>query len=181
MKNAKTDLILRAGMGLLSIALVYVIYVGIHERIVVAGDDAPGFTVKVDSGQTVSVPKFPGKVLVLNFWASWCPPCVQETPSLSQFAADYQGKGVTVLGISVDKDEKAYTAFLQKFRPAFLTVRENKIHEDYGTYMYPETYIIDAKGRVLKKIVEPQDWPGNPARFSDWTDPALAKYFDSLL
>ena len=90
-------------------------------------------------------------MLVLNFWASWCPPCVQETPSLSQFAAAYKDKGVVVLGISVDKDEKAYHAFLQRFRPAFLTVREFEIHEDYGTFMYPETYIINAKGHVSEK------------------------------
>ena len=61
---------------------------------------------------------------MLNFWATWCPPCVQETPSLSQFAAAYANKGVVVLGVSVDKDEKAYNAFLQKFNPNFLTARE---------------------------------------------------------
>lgn len=181
MRTAQTDRLLRAAMGLLIVALVFVISSAIHERIVVAGDDAPGFSVKVDTGQTVAVPNFGGKVLVLNFWASWCPPCVQETPSLSQFAAAYKDKGVVVLGISVDRDEKAYRGFLQRFNPAFLTVREETIHEDYGTFMYPETYIINAQGRVLKKIVEPGDWPGNPNRFSDWTDPQLAKYIESLL
>jgi len=181
MPNAKTDRLLRVAMGLLMIALVYVIYIAIHERIVVAGDDAPEFSVKADSGQIVSLPNFGGKVLVLNFWATWCPPCVQETPTLSQFAAAYKNKGVVVLGISVDKDEKAYRAFLQRFSPAFLTVRDDTIHEEYGTFMYPETYIINSQGRVLKKIVEPGDWPGNPQRFSDWTDPQLAKYIDSLL
>jgi cytochrome c biogenesis protein CcmG, thiol:disulfide interchange protein DsbE len=181
MKSAKTDRLLRAGMGLLMVLLVYVIYAAIHERIVVAGDEAPEFTVRTDSGRAISVPNFGGKVLVLNFWASWCPPCVQETPSLSAFAAAYADKGVIVLGISVDKDEKAYKGFLQKFQPAFQTVREFDVHEQYGTFMYPETYIIDAKGRVLKKIVDVGDWPGSPGRFSDWTDPQLAKYIDSLL
>ena len=75
-------------MGLLMVVLVYVIYAAIHERVVVAGDDAPEFTVRTENGRTVSLPNFGGKVLVLNFWASWCPPCVQETPSLSAFAAD---------------------------------------------------------------------------------------------
>src|SRR4051795_12137982 len=163
MKNVKTDRIIRASMALLTVALVYVIYIAMHERIVVAGDDAPGFTVKTDSGQTVSLPNFKGKVLVLNFWASWCPPCVQETPSLSAFAAAYANRGVVVLGISVDKDEKAYRAFLQKFRPNFLTVRESQIHEEYGTFIYPETYIIDSQGKVLRKIVDVADWPGNPS------------------
>jgi len=181
MKSAKTDRLLRAGMGLLMVALVYVIYAAIHERVVVAGDKAPEFSVRAENGRTVALPDFGGKVLVLNFWASWCPPCVQETPSLSQFAAAYANKGVVVLGISVDKDEKAYRAFLQKFRPNFLTVRESDIHEEYGTFMYPETYIIDSHGRVVKKIVEASDWPGDPARFSDWTDPQFTRYIDSLL
>lgn len=181
MKSANTDRILRAGMLLLTAALVYVIYAAIHERVVVAGDKAPEFSVRTDSGRTVSLPDFGGKVLVLNFWASWCPPCVQETPTLSRFAAAYANRGVVVLGISVDKNEAAYRGFLQKFRPNFQTVRESDIHERYGTFMYPETYIINAQGRVVKKIVEVSDWPGDPARFEDWTDPQFGKYIDSLL
>jgi len=181
MKSAKTDRLLRAAMGLLMVGLIYIIYAAIHEHVVVAGDDAPEFTVRTESDRTVSIPNFGGKVLVLNFWASWCPPCVQETPSLSAFAAAYANKGVVVLGISVDKDEKAYRGFLQKFQPAFQTARDLTIHEDYGTFMYPETYIIDAHGRVLKKIVDVADWPGSPDRFSDWTDPKFGQYINSLL
>src|SRR5690242_16848402 len=93
MKSAKTDRILRAAMVLLTVTLVYVIYAAIHERVVVAGDKAPEFSVRAENGRTVGLPDFGGKVLVLNFWASWCPPCVQETPTLSQFAARYSNKG----------------------------------------------------------------------------------------
>ncbi|HXS96725.1 MAG TPA: TlpA disulfide reductase family protein [Candidatus Limnocylindrales bacterium] len=171
MQSVKVDRVLRAGVVLLAAALIFVLYAAIHERVVVAGDSAPDFSIATDSGRTVSLPNFGGKVLVLNFWASWCPPCVQETPSLSRFAQAYAPKGVVVLALSVDKDAKAYSAFLQKYRPAFLTARDSKLHEDFGTYMYPETYIIDAKGRVLKKIAEG----------ADWTDPSLTQYFDSLL
>jgi cytochrome c biogenesis protein CcmG/thiol:disulfide interchange protein DsbE len=171
MQSVKTETILRAAISLLVAALVFVIYAGIHERVVVAGDTAPEFTITADNGRTVSVPGFGGKLLILNFWASWCPPCVQETPSLSQFAQTYAGKGVVVMGVSVDKDEKAYRAFLQRFNPAFLTVRDFKIHEDYGTFMYPETYIIDAQGRVLKKLAEPEDWMA----------PRITQYIDSVL
>uniref|UniRef100_Q028J9 Redoxin domain protein n=1 Tax=Solibacter usitatus (strain Ellin6076) TaxID=234267 RepID=Q028J9_SOLUE len=156
---------------LLSVVLVFFIYSGIHERVVVAGDSAPEFTIHTDNGRTVTLPNFGGKLLVLNFWATWCPPCVQETPSLSQFAATYAGKGVVVLGVSVDRDEKAYRAFLQKFNPAFLTAREGKLHEDYGTFMYPETYIIDSKGKVLEKLAEP----------ADWMDPKMTQLIDRLL
>ena len=171
MQSVKTETLLRGGIGVLVVALVFVIYAGIHERIVVAGDTAPEFTIKADNGRTVSLPNFGGKLLVLNFWATWCPPCVQETPSLSRFAEAYAGKGVVVMGVSVDKDEKAYKAFLQRFNPAFLTARDSKIHEDYGTFMYPETYIIDTKGRVLKKIAEP----------ADWMNPELTREIDSML
>src|SRR6476661_4502801 len=108
MKNTRTDTLLRAGIGLLLVALIVAIYAGIHERIVIAGDNAPGFTIKADNGRTVTLPNFGGKILVLNFWATWCPPCVQETPSLSRLAAEYADKGVVVLAVSVDRDEKAY-------------------------------------------------------------------------
>jgi cytochrome c biogenesis protein CcmG/thiol:disulfide interchange protein DsbE len=171
MQSVKIDRFLRVGLGLLLVAFVYVIYAAIHERIVLAGDTAPDFTITTDSGRTVSVPNFGGKVLVLNFWASWCPPCVQETPSLNQFTMQFANRGVVVLGVSVDKDEKAYRAFLQKFSPTFLTVRDSKIHEDYGTFMYPETYFIDSHGKVLKKIAEGVDW----------NDPQLQHYVSSLL
>jgi cytochrome c biogenesis protein CcmG/thiol:disulfide interchange protein DsbE len=171
MQRAKVDRILRVSLGLLTVAFVYVIYVAIYERVVVAGDSAPNFRVKTDTGRTISVDNFGGKLLVLNFWASWCPPCVEETPSLSRFAQDYANKGVVVLGLSVDRDEKAYRDFMQKFKPAFLTARDSKVHEDYGTFMYPETYIIDAKGKVLKKIAEP----------ADWMAPGVTQYIDSLL
>jgi cytochrome c biogenesis protein CcmG/thiol:disulfide interchange protein DsbE len=171
MQNAKTDRLLRAAIVLLSVVLVFFIYSGIHERVVVAGDSAPEFTIRADNGRTVSLPNFGGKLLILNFWATWCPPCVQETPSLSQFAAAYAPKGVVVLGVSVDKDEKAYRAFLQKYSPVFLTARESKLHEDYGTFMYPETYIIDPKGKVLQKLAEP----------ADWMDPKMTQLIDSLL
>jgi peroxiredoxin len=171
MKKARTDSLLRAGIGLLMVALLVAIYAGIHERIVIAGDTAPEFTIKTDDGRTVGLPNFGGKVLVLNFWAAWCGPCRDEAPSLSRFAAEYARKGVVVLGVSVDKDAKAYAAFLQRFRPAFLTARDSQIHADYGTFMYPETYIIDTQGKVLKKIAEP----------IDWTTPEVTRYIDSLL
>ena len=171
MKNSRTDTLLRAGIGLMLVALIVAIYAGIHERVVIAGDTAPGFTIKADSGRTVTLPNFGGKLLVLNFWATWCPPCVQETPSLSRFAAEYASKGVVVLGVSVDRDPNAYQAFLQKYRPAFLTARDSELHADYGTFMYPETYIIDAQGKVLKKLAEP----------ADWMAPDVTQYINSLL
>ena len=78
---------------------------------------------------------------------------------------------VVVLAVSVDHDDKAYRKFLEKYKPAFLTARENKVHAEYGTFMYPETYIIDSQGKVLKKFAEAVDW----------LDPGVTQYIDSLL
>jgi thiol-disulfide isomerase/thioredoxin len=171
MQRTKVDRLIRIAICALTVALVYFIYSAIHERVVIAGDSAPTFTVTADNGASISVPNFSGKLLVLNFWASWCPPCVEETPSLSQLARDFGPKGLVVLAVSVDHDEKAYRAFLQKFQPAFLTARDLKLHEEYGTYMYPETYIIAPDGKVLQKFAEG----------ADWTDPKMTQYIASLL
>jgi thiol-disulfide isomerase/thioredoxin len=171
MPHKVTDLFLKIAIAGLLAVLVYAIYDGMHERVIVQGDSAPAFTVVADSGATIGVPNFGGKVLVLNFWATWCPPCVEETPSLSQFAAQFKDKGVVVLALSVDRDEKVYRAFLNKYKPAFLTARDFTVHADYGTFMYPETYIIDARGKVQMKIPEG----------ADWNDPRLAQFVGSLL
>jgi len=132
---------------------------------------APNLELSDQAGKTQKIAGLRGSIAVVNFWATWCGPCIQETPSLSQFATTYAPKGVVVLGISVDKDENAYRAFLQRLKPTFLYTREFKLHEDYGTYMYPETYIIDAKGKVLQKLAEP----------ADWMDPRMTQLIDSLL
>lgn len=171
MQSVKTDRFLRVAIGILAIALVYVLYGAIHEHVVVAGDKAPDFTITTDDGRAVSVPNFGGKLLVLNFWASWCGPCVEETPSLSAFSDEYRNKGVVVLGVSVDQDPNAYQKFVERFRPAFLVARDRKIHEDFGTFIYPETYIIDSSGRVLKKYAEAVNW----------MNPETTSYINSLL
>lgn len=171
MQSVKTDSFLRVAIGVLAIALVYVLYGAIHEHVVVAGDKAPDFTINTDDGRAVSVPNFGGKLLVLNFWASWCGPCVEETPSLSAFSEEYRNKGVVVLGVSVDQDPNAYQKFVERFHPAFLVARDRKIHEDFGTFIYPETYIIDSNGRVLKKYAEAVNW----------MNPETTSYINSLL
>ncbi|MFZ0922372.1 MAG: TlpA disulfide reductase family protein, partial [Candidatus Acidiferrales bacterium] len=82
-------------------------------------------------------------------------------------------KGGTILGISVDDDPQAYAQFVQSYGLDFPTYRDpsKKIAEQYGTYMYPETYIIDRRGRIARKIVGGQDW----------TSPQMTAYLDSLL
>ena len=94
-------------------------------------------------------------------------------PSLDQFARQFAGKGVTVLAISVDTNQQKYRELLNRAKPAFLTARDPgaDIAASYGTFLYPETYIIDQSGTVLYK----------EANARDWSDPAFLNYFQSLL
>lgn len=162
MKEATIDKALQAVIGLLVVVLVAVVADALRERVIDKGDDAPRFSVRTDSGVTITNKDFGGKVLVVNFWATWCPPCVEELPSLNEFQRRLGDEGVVVLGISVDDDEAVYRGFLEKHGVSFLTVRdpEAKISADFGTYRYPETYIIDAGGKVRQKIIGPTDWSG---------------------
>ena len=91
-----------------------------------------------------------GKVVVLNFWATWCPPCVEETPSLNLLQQWIAPNGGVVLGVSLDEDQSAYENFLPSNNVGFPTYRDpsKQIAISYGTTMYPETYVIDRQGRI---------------------------------
>ena len=119
---------------------------------------APEFSVQ-DSGRTVALKDLRGKVVVLNFWATWCPPCVEELPSLVAMQAQMRDQ-VTVFAVSVDEDEEAYRQFLVDHRVDLLTVRDpsQKSNRLYGTVKFPESYIIDPAGIVRRKYVGPVDW-----------------------
>ena len=123
------------------------------------GDAARDFSVQ-DSDRKVSLNQFRGQVLVLNFWATWCPPCVEELPSLMSMQERTRAKGVVVLGISIDVDDNAYHRFLQQRNVNFLTVRDpdQKVAGMYGTSGWPETYVIDRRGKLRRKFVGPVDW-----------------------
>jgi peroxiredoxin len=160
MQSVKIDRLLKAGIGVLAAILVFVIYVSIHERIVDVGDSAPDFRITADNGRTITTANFGGRLLVLNFWATWCQPCVEEVPSLDQFAKEMAGSGVVVLGVSMDTNPKLYHDFLSRSRVSFMTARdpEARISTDYGTFKYPESYIIDSKGKVVQKIIGATNW-----------------------
>jgi cytochrome c biogenesis protein CcmG, thiol:disulfide interchange protein DsbE len=123
------------------------------------GTAAPDFVIQ-DGTQKVTLSEFRGKVVVLNFWATWCPPCVEEMPSLVQLQHRMADKGVQVVGVSVDVDEDGYRRFLSNHKIDFLTIRDpdQKANSLYGTFKFPETYIIDRDGVFRSKFVGPVDW-----------------------
>ena len=121
------------------------------------GQRAPGFTV-TDSDRKISLDAFRGKVVVLNFWATWCPPCIEELPTL--IAMQRRLPNVVVLAVSTDEDATAYRQFVTDNHIDLLTVRDGakKSSAMYGTFRYPETYIIDQDGVLRRKFIGAQNW-----------------------
>jgi peroxiredoxin len=171
MKN-KADLALKIALGVLVAALAGVIVSSLRQRVVEVGDRAPNFHITTDQGKEISLKDFGGKVLVLNFWAAWCEPCVEETPSLNEFTRATADSGVVVLGVSVDRNQKLYEQFKRRFQIAFQTSRDpdENLSSSFGTFKYPETYIIDRQGVVRQKIISNRDW----------TDPAIVSFVKAL-
>ena len=123
------------------------------------GSPAPDFTVQ-DSERKVTLSELRGKVVVLNFWASWCPPCIEETPSLLEMQHKLRDHGVTVLAVSIDDSDDAYHKFLTNYRVDLLTVRDAQKASNamYGTFKFPETYVIDRNGVMRRKFIGAVDW-----------------------
>ena len=123
------------------------------------GTSAPDFTVQ-DADRKVSLHDYRGQIVVLNFWATWCPPCIEEMPSLLQLNQRFKNKGVVVLAVSTDDDDAAYHQFLKDHHVDLLTVRDDakKSNTLYGTFKFPETYIIDRQGIVRRKFIGAVEW-----------------------
>jgi cytochrome c biogenesis protein CcmG, thiol:disulfide interchange protein DsbE len=134
------------------------------------GSPAPDFTVK-DSDRTVALRDLRGKIVVLNFWAAHCDPCVEEMPSLGQLQRR-MGNKIVVLGVGVDTTDNDYHSFLRDHNIDFLTVRDadKSSYLLYGATGYPETTIIDSAGTVRRKFVGP----------INWTNPEIIEYLNRL-
>jgi peroxiredoxin len=147
--------------GALAVALILLALSGCYSgtRPSRIGMAAPDFTLH-NSDRTVTLSQFKGQVLVLNFWATYCAPCVEELPSLVQMQQHMKARGVTVLAVSIDEDENSYRRFLRDHNVTLLSVRdpEQKSNGLYGTSKIPETYIIDRNGVVRRKFIGAVDW-----------------------
>ena len=133
------------------------------------GHPAPEFVVS-DGTNTVDLDKLHGQVVILNLWASYCAPCVQELPSL--LALHEKMPQVAVVAVSTDQDDAVYRKFLDRHHVTLTTVRDEtgRVNQLYGTQLIPETYIIDRNGTIRRKFISAQDW----------TSPEIIGYLQKL-
>ena len=138
----------------------------------VIGQTTPDFQLMDLEGRRIQLSAYRGKIVVLNFWATWCAPCVEEMPSLNRFQETFAPQGVVVLAVSVDEDQQALRKFAADYQLKMVIARDpdRRVSVGYQTFKYPETFILDRQGRLVRKLIGA----------ADWADPNLASFFKSL-
>ncbi|MCP4692281.1 MAG: TlpA family protein disulfide reductase [Desulfobacterales bacterium] len=128
---------------------------------VAVGSVAPDFTLPTLDGKMVRLHEKRGSVVFINTWASWCPPCVEEMPSIQKLYKALAGEKFEVLAVSIDEDgAKAVAPFMKKHGLTFpaLTDPTASIKKTYGLTGVPESFIIDKNGVIVMKFKGPTDW-----------------------
>ncbi|MCL5005546.1 MAG: TlpA family protein disulfide reductase [Acidobacteria bacterium] len=159
-------------VGLAGVVILWLVLRPHSHGPVVLGDSAPAFTLPRLPSGNLSLRDFRGKVVILNFWATWCPPCVMETPSLEKFYSELKSDGVSVIGVSVDQSGQQLRQFVKEYHLTYPIARDPNaaLAHRYGTYKFPETYIIGRDGHVAEKIIGT----------TDWVDPRMIAFVKSL-
>ncbi|WML60508.1 redoxin domain-containing protein [Neobacillus sp. PS2-9] len=126
------------------------------------GNKAPNFGLKTLDGQEVKLSDMVGKKVILNFWATWCPPCKAEMPHMQEFYEKQKNNQVTILAVNLTTSEKSSDnigAFVKDYGLTFPIVldSEGQVGQTYQDVTIPTSYIIDTKGVIRKKIVGPMD------------------------
>lgn len=153
----------------------YTSYVGQSQKPRVAvGTAAPAFTLPGLDGRKVNLADYKGKVVFLNIWATWCPPCREEMPSIEKLYQELKGEDFEILAASVDlSGAEAVAPFMKRYGLTFPALLDTKgeVQHLYGTTGIPETFIIDRDGVIEKIVVGP----------ADWSSPAVVRFFRALL
>ncbi|MDD5758986.1 MAG: redoxin family protein [Desulfobulbaceae bacterium] len=121
---------------------------------------APAFSLPDTDGTPLSSKSFQGKVMLINFWATWCAPCRGEMPALDTLQQEYKGKGLVIIGINIDNDLGQVKQFIKDTNTKFLILHdpEMRTHDSYKVTSYPTTFLVDRKGIIQKYWIGPQEW-----------------------
>lgn len=120
------------------------------------GQVAPDFTLNTLDGDTFKLSDHRGEVVLINFWATWCGPCVVETPELVELYNDLKDRGLTVVGISLDEEgPEVVKPFAKRFAVSYpIAVDEGAVAEAFGgVYGLPTTYVVDGEGRITHRFI----------------------------
>jgi DsbE subfamily thiol:disulfide oxidoreductase len=122
------------------------------------GQAAPSFMLKNLAGGEQGLPE--GEVVLLNFWATWCPPCRQEMPSMAKLYNQLKDEGLKIIAVSVDKDINDLTAFVREYSLPFTVLHDPdaRVSHDYGVYRFPETFLIGRAGTVRYHLIGAVEW-----------------------
>ena len=135
---------------------------------------APDFTLPDLDGRAIRLSDFKGNVILLNIWATWCLPCVEEMPSMEKLHQALRGDGLTILAVSIDESGAETVApFMKKHNLSFTALTDTKgiVKNLYRTTGVPESFIIDKKGIIIEKIIGARDW----------SSPGAVDYFRNLI
>ncbi|MEW5744523.1 MAG: TlpA disulfide reductase family protein [Nitrospirota bacterium] len=138
------------------------------------GKQAPEFTLKDMGGIPVSLSSMKGSVVLLNFWATWCPPCRAEIPSMNKLGDRLKGKKFVILGVTTDRDASSVRTFMKRQPIHFPVLLDTKLRvskETYKVSTVPMTFLIDKRGVIIDTFFGEHDW----------TDPDIIKQIEALL
>lgn len=127
---------------------------------------APDFTLSNPDGKKVALKDFRGKLVFLNFWATWCESCRDEMPSMERLYREFKAKAFEIVGVNVKDKRPDALAFVKKLQVTYPIVLdpEGEVGLLYGAFGMPATYLIDRKGMVLARLWGPADWYSPAAR-----------------
>ncbi|HEY1374857.1 MAG TPA: TlpA disulfide reductase family protein [Candidatus Binatia bacterium] len=126
----------------------------------------PDFTLVDPSGKKVSLKEYRGKLVMLNFWATWCVPCREEMPAMERLYQQYKNKGFVILGVDVKDSKKDAFGFLKELKISYPIVLDpdGEVGLLYGAWGLPTTYLIGPKGEGLARLWGPAAWDGAGAK-----------------
>lgn len=122
--------------------------------------EIPDFQIKDITGKTITNKELQGKVVLLNFWATWCRPCAQEMPAFERLYQRYKDKGLVIVGISVDSETDFVKNFLKKISVTFPIAVDTKseVANAYKVFTYPTTFLVDRHGVVQDFYLGSREW-----------------------